>query len=221
MLHVLSMLTENDVTVPDAGAIFEENRHSKVLYWGFKDAGTNHTSGAALARQMRNAGKRTVYEALTTDEAVCLEDARFAVDCKFSLFLGMKYFRSVSELLKQNDVDYYPSVGKREGENRLRGAPEELIKEARAAREDGCHGIRLSVFRYLDGDPQRMGEQVLSGIGMPFLITGSVNTYEKLDFVRRMKPWGFTIGGSLLFSNAFAPGSVAEKLDLVQDYVRK
>ena len=220
MPYVLSMLTEHDITIPNADLIFEQNKHSKVKYWGFKDVGISQTKRAALARLMLNAGKKTVYEALTTDEDDCLEHAKFAVDCQVSMFLGMTFFERVSELLKQNNIDYFPSVGKREGDNLLRGSAEEMIKEAQFIQQQDCHGIRLSVFRYLDGDPEEMGLKVLGSINIPFLITGSINTYQKLDFIKRVKPFGFTIGGSLLFTDDFAKGSVAEKLDIVKDYVQ-
>lgn len=37
--ELIVMLTHNDVTVPDAAAVFARCQHTRARYWGFKEEG--------------------------------------------------------------------------------------------------------------------------------------------------------------------------------------
>lgn len=220
-VNCVAALTKDDVTVANALEIFEENKHSKVEYWGFKDVGISMDDGAALARAMKNAGKKVVYEPLVTNESEALEAARFTIDIQADYALGT-YFKSVSDLLNKHNIKYFPPFGKRTAEQRIYGSYEELLQQASEMFAQGCYGVRLSVYRYLDGDPEAMGRSVIERInamGKPFMITGSINSFDRLRFLKEMKPWGFTIGGALFDESGVGGGTVAERLDRIYDYL--
>lgn len=102
---------------------------------------------------------------------------------------------------------YYPTIGRRAGVPRyLYGTTEEVVADGRRVMTSGADGICLSMYRYKDGDPHDLGLAVLNAAGSrSTIITGSINTFERLKQVRKLRPWGFTIG-SALFDEAFGKG---------------
>lgn len=218
----VAMLTHHDVTVPNALEVFEENKHSKAEYWGFKNTGVDFKQSEKIAQSMRDAGKIVAYESLVTSEEDSLTAAKFAIENGCKMLLGMKFYRSVSELLKENGLWYFPAFGKRDGPSKLVGTPEEIAEDGLNALAQGSYGLRLSVYRYMDGDPETMAAYVIPKVqnGGQMMITGTINSYERLDFLKRVQPWGFTMGGAL-FDDSFGIANIAEKLDAVCDYMAK
>ena len=45
--ELIVMLTHNDVTVPDAAAVFARCQHTRARYWGFKEEGLPFEIGRA------------------------------------------------------------------------------------------------------------------------------------------------------------------------------
>ena len=43
--ELIVMLTHNDVTVPDAAAVFARCQHTRARYWGFKEEGLPFATG--------------------------------------------------------------------------------------------------------------------------------------------------------------------------------
>ena len=80
---------------------------------------------------------------------------------------------------------------------------------------DGVEGICLSVYRYVDGDPEAMAAEFVASVDKPLIITGSIGNDKRLEFVKNLKPWGFTIG-SALFDDSFGRyAHIYEKLDAI------
>ena len=46
--ELIVMLTHNDVTVPDAAAVFARCQHTHARYWGFKEEGLPFAEMQAL-----------------------------------------------------------------------------------------------------------------------------------------------------------------------------
>lgn len=218
----VAMLTHHDVTVPNALDVFEQNKHTKVQYWGFKNTGVDFKQSEKLAQAMRDAGKIVAYESLVSSEEDTLTAARFAIENGCKLFLGQDFHRSASDLLNEHDVWYFPSFGKRDGPSKLRGTPEEIVADGLAALSQGAYGLRLSVYRYMDGDPETMAAYVIPRVQDKgqMMITGTINSFERLDFLKNAQPWGFTMGGAL-FDDSFSGKDIAAKLDMIYDYMAK
>ena len=57
--ELIVMLTHNDITVPDAAAVFARCQHTRARYWGFKEEGLPFAEMQTLFAQMKACGKTT------------------------------------------------------------------------------------------------------------------------------------------------------------------
>lgn len=218
--NVIAMLTNNDRTVPDALAVFEANKHAKTGCWGFKDIGISDKDALALVEAMKAAGKTTFLEPLLEDEDSCIKAARFAVQCRFDCVVNMVYNQAVADILQEGGIKYMPTCGRREGLPRmLYGTAEEIISDAeRLVGKESVAGVCLSSYRYVDGDPETMSLEFRRRISADLIIAGGIGDYKRLDFIKQLRPWGFTIG-SALFAQKFGEGGIAAQLDRIQKYI--
>ena len=119
----------------------------------------------------------------------------------------------------EHGIKYMPFVGKVTGRpSVLEGTIEGMIDEARDYIERGAYGIDLLGYRFT-GDAIALNEALVAGVDAPVCLAGSIDSYERLDEVRRAAPWAFTIG-SAFFENKF-DGSFAEQVNKVCDYMSK
>jgi hypothetical protein len=220
-INLIAMLTHNDKTVEDAQSVFEANKNIKVKCWGFKDVGISEKSAISLVQAMKEAGKITFLEPLVESEEECLKAVQLAIDCQFDYVIGMIFYKSSYELLKNTPVKYFPTCGKRAGLPRmLYGTVDSIIGDAQRIAADGANGICLSAYRYVDGDSEDMARRFVKEVGLPFIITGGIKDDHRLDFVKETKPWGFTIGSALFGSGFGGNKTIAEKLDYILDYLK-
>lgn len=220
-VNVIAMLTQNDVTVPNALAVFEEHKGAQTPYWGFKDDGISFEEGAVLAEAMKTAGKTVVYEPLVDSEEGALRAAEFAVRVGADYVLGLHY-PSVARIYREKDIKFFPPFGRRTPDQKLLGTMDELLQAALRVLEQDAYGVRISAYRYIDGDPEALAAHIvteLNKINKPFLITGSINDFDRLGTVKRLSPWGITIGGALFEPDKLGGGSIQEKLDRVTAFL--
>ena len=71
-------------------------------------------------------------------------------------------------------------------------------------------------YRYT-GNADELNRRFLSEIDAPVCIAGSINSFERLDELKNVKPWGFTIGGAF-FEKKFGD-TFARQIDSVCDYI--
>lgn len=220
-VQVIAMLTNDDRTVENALAVFEENKHARTRCWGFKDIGIDTEAAAGLVAAMKAAGKTTFLEPLLEDEENCVKNANFAVKCGFDCVLGMVYNQKAADILREAGVEYLPTCGRREGLPRmLYGTPEEIIADAeRLTHSRDMKGVCLSVYRYVDGDPEQMALALREKMVGKMIVSGGINSFSRLDFVKSLQPWGFTIGSALFTQRFGARKSIAEQLDIIQEYI--
>lgn len=218
--RLIAMLTRDDTTVENALEVFEECKKAPTRYWGFKDKGTDTEEMKTLIERMKSACKTTFLEVLNEKEDECVRFANFAIEFEFDYLIGMHYFDTVNDFLRSKRIKYFPTCGKRSGIPRiLDGSIEEIISEAKQIEKGGVDGITLSAYRYR-GDPEELTQKFVKEIQIPIIITGSINSYQKLDLIKRLNPWGFTIG-SAFFNKDFGKNlTLAEQIGRVVDYVR-
>ena len=220
MINCVTMLTRNDITVPNALEVIHENSHAKAPYWGFKDVGVTFEHAEKLIQAMQLAGKHVVIEPLTDDEETAIKWADIAIQYHIDAFLG-KFFKSVSEKLNNAGILYFPPFGRRDEQEKLLGSIEELKAEAMNILSQGASGIRMSAYRWVEGDPEELAralKELFDEQNVPFMMTGSINDFDKLDIVKELKPWGITVGGALFDDHKFGGGSVAERIDRIDAY---
>ena len=217
--ELIVMLTHNDYTVKNALEIFEACKHTPVTYWGVKEQGVSPDELIKLCSAIKENGKSCVLEVVSYSESTCLESAEIAVKCGCDILLGTKYFDSVNELCHKNNIRYMPFAGEvSQRPSVLEGSVEDIISESRDYLEKGVAGIDLLAYRY-KGDIHRLCRAFTDIPDLPLCLAGSINSFERLDEVKKLSPQYFTIGGAF-FENCFGE-DIAAQIELVCRYISK
>jgi len=218
-LNLIVMLTHNDETVNNAHEIFEKCKNSDAKFWGFKEKSLPIEQMKNLYKYMKECGKTTFLEVVEYTEKEGLEGAKIAVECGCDILMGTMFFDSINEFCKKNSLKYMPFVGKvTERPSILEGEIDEIIKEANEYLKKGVYGFDLLGYRYT-GNAVELNERFVLEVNAPVCIAGSVNGYERLDELKNINPWSFTIG-SAFFENKF-DGSFEEQINKVCEYVKQ
>ncbi|WP_237188995.1 hypothetical protein [Rothia nasimurium] len=216
--QLIVMLTYNDCTVDNAAAIFEACAESPAQFWGFKEKKLPPEQMKELFARMKECGKTTFLEVVEYDEAESLAGAQLAVDCGCDILMGTTYYPSVHTLCRENDIKYMPFVGEvSERPSILEGTPEGMLNQIRRYAELGVDGVDLLGFRYI-GDAETMIHQVIADSPLPVCLAGSIDSYQRLDFVKETQPWAFTIG-SAFFDQKFG-SEFADQITAVDSYMK-
>ncbi|WP_369716714.1 hypothetical protein [Leptotrichia alba] len=218
-LNLIVMLTHNDETVNNAHEIFEKCKNSDAKFWGFKEKSLPIEQMKNLYKYMKECGKTTFLEVVEYTEKEGLEGAKLALECSCDILMGTVFFDSINEFCKKNNLRYMPFVGKvTERPSILEGEIDEIIKEANEYLKKGVYGFDLLGYRYT-GNAVELNERFVLEVNAPVCIAGSVNGYERLDELKNINPWSFTIG-SAFFENKF-DGSFEEQINKVCEYVKQ
>jgi len=217
------MLTQHDRTVKDALIHFNSVKDIKdAHYWGFKDVGLPREEMKELVGVMKTAGKTVFMEVVTYTETSCRKAAELAVECKFDCLAGTIFYPSVLKVLKEGATSYMPFCGKVSGSpSILEGTGDEIITEAKKLLNAGADGFDLLAYRHTSEDPVKLSRRFINEIAAPVVIAGSIDCFDRLDIIKELNPWGFTIGGAF-FEKKFVPGGTyREQLEAVLDYMGK
>lgn len=218
---LIVMLTCNDVTVKNAEEAFLSSRDLPVTRWGFKDVGLPPEEMKKLCTLMKESGKTTFLEVVSYSEAECMRGAKLAVECGFEHLMGTIFYDSVNEFIKTTKLKYMPFVGEvSESPSILKGTAEGMLAQEAAYKKAGAFGTDLLGYRYVDGDPEALSAEFLAKCQLPCVLAGSIGSDERLDIVRKMNPWGFTMGSALFNKNFVKDGSFRQNLEHVVNYIK-
>ena len=216
-MQLIVMLTQNDHTVDNAYEIFEQCKDSKAQIWGFKEKPLPFEQMYELYAYMKKCGKTTVLEVVAYTEEECIKGAQTAVKCGCDILMGTVFFDSVNEYCKKNKIKYMPFVGRVKGRpSVLGGSIDGMVAEAEEYLEKGVFGFDLLGYRYT-GDACELNRQFVTRVKAPVCIAGSVDSFGRLDELKKISPWAFTIGGAF-FENKFGV-SFKEQINRVCDYI--
>jgi len=203
--------------VENAYEIFEQCQDTKALYWGFKEQPLPIEEMKRIYSKMKECGKRTVLEVVAYTEAEGLEGAQMAATCGCDVLMGTCYSESIHKLCQQHNIDYMPFVGDIVGRpSILKGSIESMIAQAKMLKDKGVFGIDLLGYRY-EEDPEKLISDYVKQVGNPVCVAGSIDSYERLQFIKKVQPWAFTIG-SAFFENKFGD-TFAEQINKVCDFI--
>lgn len=221
--ELIVMLTNNDITVPNAAEVFESCKDLPNKKWGFKDVGLPRDEMIALAKAMKEAGKETFIEVVTYTEEGCLEGAKMAYECGFDYLTGTIPFPSVFAYAREHGLKYSPFCGNVGGSPVvLTGTIEEVVNSAKSCIEQGAAGIDLTSYRYTDGDPVELTKAVVEAVGADKVcIAGSIGNTERMDAMKEAGVAEYTMGSALFNANFVKGGSFRENLEYVLDYLNK
>ena len=221
--EIIIMLTHHDKTHPECEDIFNACKDLPVQHWGFKNVDQSMGVMKSCAAAMKAAGKTTYLEVVTYDEESCLAGAQTAIDCGFDCLCGTIYYESVHKKLADAGVEYLPFVGKVHGSpSVLEGTNEEIIAEAKALKEKGIGGFDILAYRHVV-DGEALAKDFCAALNpaeTKICIAGSISSYERIDKMFEIGPWGFTMG-TALFDKKFVEGSFRANLEAVVDYMAK
>ncbi len=196
------MLTHNDITVENAPELFTQLCTCSVEYWGIKEKGLCETEMVQLCDSIKSNGKKAILEAVTYTEEESVASAHTAVRCGCDILMGTLYSEKVHNILDENNIKYMPFAGKVSGRpSVLEGSLEDMIKEINELKSKGVFGIDLLSYRY-NGDAETLTSGLIKATELPICIAGSIDSYEKLDFIKKISPAFFTVG-SALFEHRF------------------
>lgn len=215
------MLTRNDQTVRNAIEIFDGCRNLPVQFWGFKNVGLPVVQMKVLVENIRSAGKTSCLEVVTYTEKECLDAAHLAVECRFDYLMGTIFYPSVFDCLKGRPIKYSPFCGKVSGHpSILEGSIEEIIAEGQKLQAMGVEAFDLLAYRYVD-DPETLATEFIKAIKAPVILAGSVDSFARIDRVKAMGAWGFTIGGAFFDKKFAKDGSFSDQVAAVAHYLQQ
>jgi len=218
-IKMIAMLTYNDKTVKNALELFEKCKSLSVEHWGFKDVGLPVVQMKELVRYMKNAKKKTFLEVVSYTEKECIRATELAIECKFDYLMGTMFHQSVYDLLKDKPIKYMPFCGKVSGSpSVLEGSINEIIAHAKSIKGKNVYGLDLLAYRYT-GDPEELAQKFIKEINLPAIIAGSINSFEKLEKVKKLNPWGFTIGSAFFDKKFVKGGSFKEQIESIVKYL--
>jgi hypothetical protein len=202
---LITMLTHHDETVRDAFEVFDLCADLPAEHWGFKDVGLAQAEMKRLVQRMKSRGKTTFLEVVTLTEAECLDGAKLALECGFDYLMGTVFYPSVLSLMEGKTTRFFPFVGKVSGHpSILEGTIPEIVNAGARMQAMGVAGFDLLAYRYT-GDAEALAAAFVAGVGVPVVMAGSVDSFARLDALKRIRPWAFTIG-SAFFEKKFVPG---------------
>ena len=219
--QLITMLTYKDETVKNSFEVFDQCADLPASFWGFKDVGLPKHDMKRLVERMKAKGKTTFLEVVSLTETECLDGARLALDCGFDYLMGTVYYDSVFRLMRGKATKFFPFAGKVSGHpSILEGSIPEIVADGRRMQELGVAGFDLLAYRY-NADAEALAEAFVQGVRVPVVLAGSIDGFPRLDVMKRIQPWAFTIG-SAFFDKKFVPGgSFREQMASVLDYLRR
>ena len=214
MTEFIFMETYNDMTRSDAIKVYKEIRDTKLKFIGFKDIGLPIGQLKELHSMMKKDGRTTFLEVVSASEKDTLQSTKVALELGVDYLIGGTYIDSTLPLIKNTKIKYFPYVGKIvDHPCKLRGSIEEIVNDTKKVKKKGISGINLLAYRY-NGDVEQLIEKV-SAVGLPMIVAGSVDGYERVRKMKDMNIWAFTIGGAIFDKKFVAQGSLTDNIDAV------
>ena len=192
------MLTRDDRTLPDAQSIWEDVASVGVTHVGCKDVGLPEPQLAAFLSAVRAAGHTTYLEVVSETPEDELRSAEVALRVAPDYLIGGTQVEPVMRLIAGSGMKYFPYVGRIVGHPcLLRGSIDEICEDARRVEQQGADGINLLAYRY-DGDVPDLVRAVSEATSLPLICAGSVDSIARIEELRDLGVWAFTIGTAAL-----------------------
>jgi hypothetical protein len=211
------MLTRDDETVADAGAIYESISGAGVRHVGCKDIGLPQDELGRLLEDIRASGHSSYLEVVSETEEAELQSARVAAEVRPDYLIGGTLIEPVQEIIAGTGICFFPYIGRVVGHPcLLRGSIDEIVEGARRAEDLDVDGINLLAYRY-DCDVDALVEAVVRATSLPVIAAGSVDSAERIRALADRDVWAFTIGTAALDAKLVPGAPLSEQLRYVLD----
>ena len=219
MSDFIFMLTHHDKTVKNCIEIFEEIKHLKFKYIGFKDIGVPKEKLINLGKRIKDSGKELFLEVVSLNEEDEVRSAKVAVELNVDYLMGGTRVNVVSEIIKPTKIKYLPFPGKIVGHpSVLDGTIDEITKSAiNLSSNKYVYGLDLLSYRF-KGNVEELIKSVVNKTKVPIVSAGSIDSEEKIKIVSALGVWAFTVG-SAAFEKKFANGS-SKIVDQLEDILK-
>jgi len=209
MTEFIFMLTHHDVTIPNAFEVLEEVKDTGLKYVGCKDIGLPLKKLKELFNRMKNLGLITFLEVVSGDEEKHFEGVKKAIHVGADYLIGgmPQFTRKTLDYIRRekSDLKFFPYIGRVVGHPCiLEGDVEEIVANGREFENLGVDGINLLLYRYR-GDREALLNKITAALKIPIIVAGSIDSFEKIEQLKRKNIWAFTIGGAVL-ERKFVPG---------------
>lgn len=217
--ELIVMLTYNDITVDNAYDVFNECILSKANCYGIKEYGINSNNMKKLVSHIKDHNKTAILEVVTYTEDDCLNGVRLANECGFDIVMGTRYFESVHDYCRNTNIKYIPFIGNVHGRpSVLEGSVDEIEYEAKRLEVAGVTAFDLLGYRY-KGNTEELTERLISVLSADIYMAGNIDSFEKLDMIKKFHPAAFTIG-SAFFDRKFG-NNMVQQINTVIEYMEK
>lgn len=196
------MLTKNDVTIPDAIAVYDEVAKSltpdELPYVGFKNNGLRPTELRTLGRRIIDDGRKLVIEIVGADPGTERASAELALELGAEVLIGGTHTPDVLGVIGGSGIGYHPTAGDVDREpGKLHGQIDEILGQAELLlATPGVSGLMVLGYRYV-GDRAELLKGI-AGLGAKVVNAGSVDSAERIQELDGLGYWAFTIGSAVL-----------------------
>lgn len=218
-MDFIFMLTRDDQTIEDCLEVYEAIRDVKLNHIGFKDVGVSPDTLRRLHDRMKEDGRTTHMEVVSTDRDSALRSAEIGVKLGVDCLLGSDQVDAVLSITKGSKTGFYPFPGIPTGHpTKLGGTPERIEADTRKMMASGCAGVDLLAYRATDADPLDLIRAARRGTDKTVIVAGSINSPERIRAVAAAGADLFTIGTAAL-DGSFCPrvGLLANQLRRILD----
>ena len=209
------MLTRNDETIPDARATYASIADLGLKHVGCKDIGLPKSELTGLMNDIRSHGHTSYLEVVSESDDSMETSARAALEVGADYLIGGTAVERIQKVIAGTGMKFFPYIGTIVGHPcLLRGSIADIVDDAKRVEQLGVDGINLLAYRY-DGDVPSLVRSVAAATSLPLICAGSVDSLARVEALRDLGVWAFTIGTAAL-DGVFAPGKpLGDQLRLV------
>ena len=207
-MDFIFMLTQADKTVKNCLDVFDSIQDIGLKHVGFKDVGVDLETLFELTKKIKKAGAISYVEVVSTTPESVKASIASAAALGVDRVLGGQDIAFASTVLARERGGYFPFPGRPVGHpTQLGGLPEDIERDASAAREAGCPGVDLLAYRATEADPVSLIRSARRGLGKDgyLIVAGSIDSKDRIEEAYDAGADAFTIG-SAIFDGSFAPG---------------
>ena len=217
------MLTEKDVTIPDAMKVYSRLTVDSLSHVAFKDVGADRHLARELTDAAHADGRSVLLELADLSEAGQDKGLQLAIDAGVDRVVGAWRVDFARALMSDTALEYWPFVGSMSGSPLvLDSTPGELaaiVAEVSGTR--GVSGVVLMPYRQTAFAAEVLLESTAAAATAPFLVAGGVRHASQISAITRAGAWGFTMGGAVLADRADDPESVTRHIAAVMQLCLK
>jgi len=215
-MDFIFMLTREDQTIEDCLEVYESVRDVPLRHVGFKDVGVDPSTLRRLHDRIKQDGRTSYMEVVSTSRESCLKSARTATELGVDCLMGGTQVDEILPILRGTRTVYFPFPGIPIGHpTKLGGTAERIASDTAAMVSAGCAGVDLLAYRATEANPLDLIRAARRATDKQVVVAGSINSPARISDIRAAGADLFTIGTAAL------DGSFDPRLGLLANQLRR